>query len=526
MRTPLALLILLAPNVASAQQFFGTNAPAGSGSPVTATGGTTPITLGDWLGQQVNAPSQGVLANGTTDNAALLATAAALAVSTGKPLVLPSSGVSSYLLNSDVTVPAGNFYLQRDPGAAFSGAGFLRLDNVVPYQVTPVTGMTVGSYSFDSTFNGYSNIFANGTVAKNNGTTAPVVAVFGEGIVTAAGAPAWGGNFVGVNTAIGGTAWAIEANPVNLGDGASTVYGLYDACSGSAQCADALHVQANNANANFKNGITFNGLNFNPVTGSLIFAQGTNWNTAKGLDLFNATFTTAEISTQTFRVDATPVMTNGSGIATRGSNGTNPFVYAFGNGTAAAGANLNLASPVSIRLSTGTVPTPDTQMQILATAAAVDYWTFTGGTASNIVMAAAGTDANINVTMRSAGTGGFIFTDGSSHGLLTLGAPSSAANKISLNAANTGNPVTFSCSGDASCGVKISPPGNTLFGPGTAKSLSDTTGFLQIQTMAGIPTGVTGAAGQASIIINTSSHKLCHSEGGGTWFDATGAACT
>jgi hypothetical protein len=67
--------------------------------------------------------------------------------------------------------------------------------------------------------------------------------------------------------------------------------------------------------------------------------------------------------------------------------------------------------------------------------------------------------------------------------------------------------------------------GNIILG-GVTLATTATTGFAMIPTAPGIFTGTVGAAGQAAIGINTASHKLCHSEGGGVWYDAEGASCS
>jgi len=60
-------------------------------------------------------------------------------------------------------------------------------------------------------------------------------------------------------------------------------------------------------------------------------------------------------------------------------------------------------------------------------------------------------------------------------------------------------------------------PGNFNLGGASALSTSATSGFLQIATTAGTPTGTVGAAGAAAVVIDTTNKKLCYSTGGGTW---------
>lgn len=64
---------------------------------------------------------------------------------------------------------------------------------------------------------------------------------------------------------------------------------------------------------------------------------------------------------------------------------------------------------------------------------------------------------------------------------------------------------------------QINSGANTIIGSGSALATNATTGFLQIATMGGAPTGTVGAAGKAAIVIDTTNKKLCYSTGGGTW---------
>jgi hypothetical protein len=91
-----------------------------------------------------------------------------------------------------------------------------------------------------------------------------------------------------------------------------------------------------------------------------------------------------------------------------------------------------------------------------------------------------------------------------------------------------GNGVTLNvtCSSAANQITIGSTTINTILGAGAALTTTSTLGFPQIPTIPGVATSTVGALGKAVIYINSTSHKLCHSEGGGIWYDATGAACT
>lgn len=74
--------------------------------------------------------------------------------------------------------------------------------------------------------------------------------------------------------------------------------------------------------------------------------------------------------------------------------------------------------------------------------------------------------------------------------------------------------------------LSLNPSGNTVVGTGAALATGATSGFLQIGTTTGAPTGTIGGAGKAALIIRTDNHRLCHSEGGGTWYYTDGTACS
>lgn len=102
---------------------------------------------------------------------------------------------------------------------------------------------------------------------------------------------------------------------------------------------------------------------------------------------------------------------------------------------------------------------------------------------------------------------------------------SAPSNPISVNG-GSGRNWTVNATFPSTTILKLQPSGgNTLVGTGAAIATNSTSGFLLVPTMAGTPTGVVGAAGQAAIVVNTTGNKLCWSVGGGTWKDAVGGAC-
>jgi len=58
---------------------------------------------------------------------------------------------------------------------------------------------------------------------------------------------------------------------------------------------------------------------------------------------------------------------------------------------------------------------------------------------------------------------------------------------------------------------------NVIVGSGSALATNATSGFLQIPTMAGAPTGVAGALGKAAFVVDTANQLLCYSTGSGVW---------
>ena len=84
-----------------------------------------------------------------------------------------------------------------------------------------------------------------------------------------------------------------------------------------------------------------------------------------------------------------------------------------------------------------------------------------------------------------------------------------------INQNSSGVTATLACTQNTQ--VQIGSGLNTLIGSGSALATSATTGLPLFPTTAGAPTGTVGAAGQSAYIVRTDSHKICHSEGGGTW---------
>jgi hypothetical protein len=212
--------------------------------------------------------------------------------------------------------------------------------NIVPFQGAPQQVDNFYSRSYGSEVNSFANVFAVGVVAQTTSTSAAIVAQFGEGVANANLSRAWGGNFVGVATASGASALGVEVDAVATAAGALS-YGVVIASAGSAAAQAAIQIQSNNTVSAFVDGIKFNG-SVQGVTGSLITATG-GISAQFGINL-GGTYSTNEILTPSFRVDATPGSIN-AGVIIKGSASGNPSIGPQGvGGSPATNSNMSVAS--------------------------------------------------------------------------------------------------------------------------------------------------------------------------------------
>lgn len=203
-----------------------------------------------------------------------------------------------YSLSGDLTPALGNLRVSISPEAEFNGAGTLKFDSLIPYQITPTFAREYIGGIYDSSWNGYFNVFQNASFAKSTTTdSVAIVAQFGEGEAAANGSEVWGGNFVGVASVAGGTALGVEINPVNLG---GTTYGLVIASAGTAASQNAIQIQANEAVSTFVDGIKFNSAVEQVVSGSLIIAPDST--AGYGVNFSGSTFDTAAFTSTGFSV--------------------------------------------------------------------------------------------------------------------------------------------------------------------------------------------------------------------------------
>ena len=102
--------------------------------------------------------------------------------------------------------------------------------------------------------------------------------------------------------------------------------------------------------------------------------------------------------------------------------------------------------------------------------------------------------------------------------------PTGTQTLTEVNGAGTG--LTAALTATQNTEIQIGSGLNTLIGSGSALATNATTGLPLLPTTTGAPTGTIGAAGQSAYVVRTDNHKICHSEGGGTWYYADGTSCT
>jgi hypothetical protein len=179
--------------------------------------------------------------------------------------------------------------------------------------------------------------------------------------------------------------------------------------------------------------------------------------------------------------------------------------------------------------------------KIAATSAGLLFDTTTGGTASAVALNSGGGGG------AGVATGNYVVGDlghdayGGQYEVATVNASTGAVATFTVrvypsftSGAAPANPIAVTGGSGSGWTVNATWPsaprvqfqasgGNTLVGTGSAIATNATSGFLQLPTMAGAPTGVVGAAGQAAVVIDTTNNKICWSTGGGTWKCALGS---
>jgi hypothetical protein len=191
-------------------------------------------------------------------------------------------------------------------------------------------------------------------------------------------------------------------------------------------------------------------------------------------------------------VDATTAAFRSSGgfrVGPSGSIATGPFLLSSASTAVSLDTPGNLLTGIS-GVTAGTDYKAGDEVYDAATGSVVTINTVNGS----------GTPATWTIT-RAGGTSG--------------AAPS---NPMAF-AGGTGINLAFTATWTQVSTLQLQPSGgNTVVGTGSALSTSATSGFLQIATMAGSPSGnCGGAAGKACLVVDTSGKKICYNVSGTTW---------
>jgi phosphotransferase system HPr-like phosphotransfer protein len=196
----------------------------------------------------------------------------------------------------------------------------------------------------------------------------------------------------------------------------------------------------------------------------------TGWNFSNGDGETHLLFGTAEggaprlsfgswngtVIAEQFRVEHAASAVNY--VAVQGASTGNPvFVLARGSDTNVA---LNVGSQGAGSIVFSTNATAQTQFVIAHVASAVNYLQAAGReTGNGPILSAQGTDTNVNLELRSKGTGSVVISTGSGVGVIVANAPS-AVNYMTLTGSATGNGVAISAEGtDTNVGVLVSSKG-------------------------------------------------------------------
>lgn len=271
-----------------------------AGAKVLPTGASTARTLEAHFADTANVFDFGAVGDGVAADRASFVSAYTRAVAADVPMIVPGG---NYNFASDYIPALTNIRMSISPDSEWNGAGLFKLDNLIPFQVTPVFAREYIGGIYDSSFSSFVGIFQNASFAKANLATTAVVAQFGEGEAAVASSLVWGGNFVGVASISGGTALALEINPVVTAAG-GIAFGAVIASAGSQPSSAAIQIQSNTAASKFANGIIFNNTTNNATTGALVL--GNTGSAAAGIDLSAMTFSTAEALFPSFVIGPTP----------------------------------------------------------------------------------------------------------------------------------------------------------------------------------------------------------------------------
>lgn len=296
--------------------------------------------------------------------------------------------------------------------------------NLGGWQLTPIKGGLVTSQTYTDLYTAFPNVYQVSSFTRMNGSS-NVVSVFGQCEAIKARDPSlfgacWGANFVALASVNGAAAQVMELDSENQFGAGATAYGEIIAAFGPSVGAaqgfpsqDALLIQTGNSTGVFVNGILFNDIVHSAISasGSLIKA---NAGTVAGFGInFSGTYGTAEISTPSFAVGATPVSEN-SNIHILASSSGNPSISAFGaGGSPATNANLVISSLGTGQVAFATEGNGPVQFAVDDRASAVNHLEVQGAvTGIGPTLQAVGSDTNINIAILPKGTGIVSITSG------------------------------------------------------------------------------------------------------------------
>lgn len=149
-----------------------------------------------------------------------------------------------------------------------------------------------------------------------------------------------------------------------------------------------------------------------------------------------------------------------------------------------------------------------------------------GAGGNNFLSIIPGSTSSSAIAFQQTGTAGFTFSGNTRFFNQILVGNSTGQNTLTI-AFGVNSSAAITLTPSLAGGIQIgNAASNTLFGSGSALATNATTGFPLMPTTTGAPTGAIGASGQGAIVLRTDNHKMCHSEGGGTWYYADGSACS
>ena len=168
----------------------------------------------------------------------------------------------TYNLATDLTPAAADIDIDIAPGAAFTGAGKLRFESLIPFQNNPLGTVSLLRKTIGAAYAGFQNVFLRASYAIANVANVPVVALYAGAESIAASASCFAGNHVAYARNATATAIGLE---VDVGSDVSggTAYGVVIVSSNAFAAKNAIQIQSNTA-AQFDDGIKFN---FQPTFG-------------------------------------------------------------------------------------------------------------------------------------------------------------------------------------------------------------------------------------------------------------------